>query len=374
MLGLYIIMPMIGPQQKTRRGGEHPKEVRAYLSRLYGEERRAFACRARSHGEFEAWQRTARSKLVELLGLVHIAESSGQGGVSVELDPNAEQLEGYTRGTGRIQTEPDVWVRFWILKPDGAGPFPLALTPHGHENGDEYAGVWDTVQTREKIARTDQDVAVQAATRGFLAIAPATRGMGSNPSSYRIRDIAGKVGRDCRCHAWQVALAGRTLIGERVWDLMRLVDWAHTLPEVADGRVLMLGNSGGGMATLHAAACDGRIGVAVPCCAFNNYMSPHGTMRHCPCNVVTGMLTFGEYWDVAGLIAPRWLLTVNGLQDELHPVAEIDHAVSRLRAVYGTAGCGDRYEHRYGPEGHRFYSSIMWPWIEDAMRADSPSA
>ena len=82
-----------------------------------------------------------------------------------------------------------MWVRFWILKPDGAGPFPLALTPHGHENGDEYAGVWDTVRTREKIERTNQDVAVQAAKRGFLAIAPATRGMGANPSSYRIRDI-----------------------------------------------------------------------------------------------------------------------------------------------------------------------------------------
>ena len=156
-----------------------------------------------------------------------------------------------------------------VLDPEaGRGrPFPLALTPHGHENGDEYAGVWDTVRTREKIERTNQDVAVQAAKRGFLAIAPATRGMGANPSSYRIRNIADRVGRDCRCHALQVALAGRTMIGERVWDLMRLIDWASGLPEVADGRVLMLGNSGGGMATLHAAACDERIGVAVPCCA-----------------------------------------------------------------------------------------------------------
>ena len=314
MLGLYIIMPVIGPQQQTRRDPEHPGEVRAYLSRLYGEERRGYACRAENAAEFRTWQRPARPKLVELLGLERIAESAGQGGASVVLDPNAEQLDGYTRGTGRIQTEPDVWVRFWILKPDGAGPVPLALTPHGHENDDEYAGVWDTVRTREKIERTNQDVAVQAAKRGFLAIAPATRGMGANPSSYRIRDIADRVGRDCRCHALQVALGGRTMIGERVWDLMRLIDWASGLPEVADGRVLMLGNSGGGMATLHAAACDERIGVAVPCCAFDNYISPRGTMRHCPGNAVPGMLTFGEYWDVAGLIAPRSLLTVNGLR------------------------------------------------------------
>ena len=374
MVRLYIIVPMISPHPQETRGEEHPGEVRAHLSRLYREERRAHACRAGSPAQFEEWQRTARSRLVELLGLESIADAAGQDAVSVELSPSPEQLDGYTRGTGRIRTEPDVWVRFWILKPDGPGPFPLALTPHGHENGDEYAGVWDTVQTREKIERTDQDVAVQAAKRGLLAIAPATRGMGNNPSSWRIRDIAGKVGRDCRCHAWQVALAGRTLIGERVWDLMRLIDWALALPEVADGPVLMLGNSGGGMATLHAAACDERIGVAVPCCAFNNYISPRGTMRHCPCNVVPGMLTFGEYWDVAGLIAPRMLLTVNGLHDALHPVAEVDHAVTRLRAIYGTAGCGDHYQHEYGPEGHRFYGSIMWPWIENALRAEIPSS
>ncbi len=255
---------------------------------MYGEERRAYACRARIPEDFGAWQRRARPRLAELIGLERIAESAGHGGVSVQLDPDTEQLDGYTRGTAHLQTEPDVWVKFWTLKPDGTGPFPLAVTPHGHENGDEYAGVWDTVEAREKIERTDQDVAVQAARRGFLALAPATRGMGNNPSSYRIRDIAGKVGRDCRCHAWQVALAGRTLIGERVWDLMRLIDWARALPEVADGGVLMLGNSGGGMATLHAAACDERIGVALPCCAFNNYISPRGTMRHCPCKAYGG--------------------------------------------------------------------------------------
>ena len=164
------------------------------------------------------------------------------------------------------------------------------------------------------------------------------------------------------------------MIGERVWDQMRLIDWALDLPEVAGDRMLMLGNSGGGMATLHAAACDEHIGVAVPWRAFDNYISPLGTIRHCPCNVVPGMLTFGEYWDVARLIARRSLLTVNGLKDRLHPVAEIDHAVSRLRTIYGIAGCGDHYEHRYGPEGHRFYGSMMWPWIENAKRADGDGA
>jgi hypothetical protein len=107
--------------------------------------------------------------------------------------------------------------------------------------------------------------------------------------------------------------------------------------------------------------------VAASCCAYNSYVSPLGTLRHCPCNAVPGLLDFGEYWDVGGLVVPRFLLTVNGRKDAAHPVSEVDNAVLRLEAIYRSAGAGDRYEHRYGDSGHRFYSDRMWPWIEGAM-------
>ena len=173
-------------------------------------------------------------------------------------------------------------------------------------------------------------VAVQAAEHGFLTIAPATRGIGANPESFKIADIANRHGgQDCLCHNWQVIVTGRTMLGERVWDLMKILDWALTLPEVDSESVLLVGNSGGGMATMHSAAADERIKIAVPCCSYNNYVSSHGTLRHCPCNAVPGMMAFGEFWDVAGLVAPRNLLTVNGRVDSLHPVDEVDHAVGR---------------------------------------------
>jgi hypothetical protein len=80
------------------------------------------------------------------------------------------------------------------------------------------------------------------------------------------------------------------------------------------------------------------------------------------------MMAFGEYWDVAGLVAPRRVLTVNGDNDALHPVEEVEHAVSRLKRVYEAAGADGRYEHRFGRGGHRFYSDLMWPWINAAAR------
>ena len=341
----------------------HPDDVRAYLGRLYAESGRQWACRATTPAAFCVWQGEARDAFRDLLGLSLIEAQGGRVEPRVEWADGVEDLGQYTRQRGWLDTEPAVRTSFWCLRPKGQGPFPLAVTPHGHENGDIYAGVTDA-DGQQRMVDEDRDVAVQAARRGFLAIAPATRGIGGNPSSFRVTDIGKRHGgRDCVCHNWQVAAVGRSALGERVWDLLRILDWALALPEVT-GPTLMLGNSGGGMATAHAAACDRRIDIAVPCCAFNNYMSPAGTLRHCPCNAVPGLLAFGEFWDVAGLLAPRPLLTVNGRHDGLHPTDEVDAAVARLAKIYAAAGAEGRYEHRYGEAGHRFYADIMWPWIE----------
>ena len=103
-------------------------------------------------------------------------------------------------------------------------------------------------------------------------------------------------------------LAGRTVIAERTWDLQCLIDWAATQPEIDKSTILMMGNSGGGVATLYAAACEERIGITVASCSFCGLVGQNGTIHHCDCNAVPGIMRFGEFHDIAGLIAPRHLL------------------------------------------------------------------
>lgn len=348
----------------------YPDDVRDHLARLHDERRRRYACRAQTPEEFARWQEPARAAFLTLLGIDRIRQDCAGHKTEARVDPEQTDMGAYVRLRGWIETEPNVRMQFWMLRPKGPGPFPLAITPHGHENGDTYVGIARTDAQREKIASQDQAVAVQAAERGFLTLATATRGMGSNPASFRIADITDRCGgRDCHSHNWHAIGFGRSALGERVWDLMRLMDWALGLPDVRRGLVLMTGNSGGGVATLHTAAADPRVTVAVPCCAYDGYLSAFGALRHCHCNVIPGMLEFGEYWDVAGLIAPRRLLTVNGRNDPSHPIEEVDRAVSRLKDIYRAAGAESRYEHRYGDGGHRFFASLMWPWIAAAAKA-----
>ena len=349
---------------------DHPPQYEApihrYLTHLYADKRRRYACRAEAPEAVSKWQTSARPALRRLLGLESIASSADGHRPEVSLGPS-EDLGDYTRRRGEITSEPGFQVPFWFLKPRGQGPFPLALTPHGHDRigMDTSAGVHHNEEHLRHIQEEDRDVAVQAARRGFVAIAPATRGQ----SVVGIPDITGRHGdRNCRSQLIHALLAGRTATGERVWDMQRLIDWASALPEVDPSCILMTGNSGGGVITLFAAACDPRITVAIPSCSYCTFVGTGGLVHHCDCNAVPGILEFGEFYDVAGLIAPRHLLIVNGKKDRLFPLPEVDRAVAGIRRIYAAAGAPDRLDHRYGPEGHRFYADLMWPFVEKAIQ------
>lgn len=341
----------------------HDRHTLEYLKRIA----RAESAWSRTPAPLEtnalaARRTSARRRLRRMIGLDRIRRDLGPFKPTVELSPPAA-AEGYRRYHGILHAEPDFDLPFWLLQPAGAGPFPIALLPHGHyaEHGLDYAaGIAASPEMREKIAREDRDVAIQAVRRGFVAIAPSTRGF--LPAC--VPDITNRhAGSNCRSHALHCLLAGRTAMGERVSDLQRLLDWALSRPDADRRHTLVMGNSGGGVVAVYAAACDPRIATCVSSCAFCTLMGRNGAIHHCDCNAVPGILRFGEFHDIAALIAPRRLLVVHGRKDPLFPPEEIDRAVAHLRRRYAEAGAAEACHHVYGPEGHRFYADLMWPFI-----------
>lgn len=344
----------------------HNRKTISYINRIFAEQRRAFAFRGGAD-DFAEWAAAARAALRALIGLDKIKREIAGFKPSVSCG-RPENLGEYTRQKCVLKSEPGFDVPFWFLKPRRPGPHPLALFPHGHyaERGLDYAaGVAGSAEMRRKIEEEDRDVAVQAALRGFAAIAPANRGF----PPVCIPDLNSRHGNsNCRSHLMHSLLAGRTLAGERVWDLERLIDWAAGLPDINASNILMMGNSGGGGATLYAAACDERITIAVSSCAFCAFAGKNGLIHHCDCNAVPGIMGFGEFWDVAGLVAPRSLLVVHGRDDPLFPKREIERSVKRLAKIFQASGAASAFKHVYGPGGHRFYKDLMWQFITNAMR------
>ena len=190
----------------------------------------------------------------------------------------------------------------------------------GHGRGvDDIVGIDDEGRDRTDKAGYQHDFAIQVGRsrhggRGdradgvrVPARSPSTRGEGLAPSA-------------CQPAAGGALLVGQTMIGWRVWDVMRTIDYIATRPELDASRVGCMGISGGGTVTLFAAALEPRIRVALVSGYLNTFRDSIGSLSHCIDNYVPGILNWAEMYDIAGLIAPRPLFVESGEKDNIFPI------------------------------------------------------
>lgn len=331
-----------------------------YLHFLASETARKYAFDQNTQ-EFTEWQKSFREELVNALGIPTIR----QNGICPLNPTKLEEVDcgTYTREEWVITTEFDFEVTFFMLIPKNAGSYcPLVLTPHGHSINGRWisAGIWSNEGEREEI-EGERDIAVQAVEEGYIAIAPDVRGF-----DLLRKDADKKNGKySCRELQLHALMFNRTLIGERVWDTMRLIDFAETRPEIDTSKILITGNSGGGTISLYAAACDDRISASIPSSYFCTFQHSIGSMYHCECNYVPGIMTLGEMYDVAGLIAPRPFLAVCGKEDPIFPIEHATEAFWKTKRIYEAAGHPECCELFIGNGGHRYYKERVWNFLKE---------
>ena len=371
-----LISGVTGQDHPRRPFVEFADPVAGYLKRIHSPastkgEPDALTFRLDYPGGFIAWQRDARKKLNDLLGLDRMRRQCGDHQTSVQFKEPIEE-DGYRRQRGEIETEPGVKIPFWLLTPldQSTSVRPLALCAHGHDGDgwNTYAGVYRDADHRDRTLTKNGDIGVQAVRRGFIALVPATRGLAAAVS---VPDLKGRHGkRDCRAQLIHCLLAGRTAIGERVWDTQRILDWALAeLPGIDRNKVFMLGNSGGGVLTVYVAALDRRVTAAVPSCSFTSYTSETGYVFHCDCCLVPRVQAeLGDMTDIGALAAPRPMLAIHGRNDSLHSYHDVEAAMSHVRSIYAAAGAENRFRSEWGPAGHQFYPDIMWPFIDSVAQ------
>jgi dienelactone hydrolase len=335
-------------------------DAAAHFGALYQATPGEFTFRAKTQEDWIAWAKAFRARLGQILGLDAItADLAGYV-------PRAEQVASEDQGSHlreawHLWVEPTVPLPFYLLRPvASSGPLPLVLTPHGHNHPHIYVGIAHSEQERSSMEAGERDIAVQAVEEGYLVIAPTTRAFGETRTDQGKAESAI---HSCRTQLLHDLLVGRTPIGDRVWDVSRLIDWALATQPVDSQRIAITGNSGGGTISLFAAACDPRIAVAVPSSYFCTFAGSIGSIHHCECNYVPGILRLGEMDDVAGLIAPRPFCAIAGKDDPIFPIEHVRAAFERLRHIYAVAGAPDNCELYIGHEGHRYYKAGAWPFI-----------
>ena len=231
----------------------------------------------------------------------------------------------------------------------------------GHGRGvDDIVGIDEQGRDRTDKAGYQHDFAIQVAEAGMAAVAIEPIGFGCRRDPVNGAQGSLRQGVPARCR--RRAARGQTMIGWRVWDVMRTIDYIATRPELDSNRVGCMGISGGGTATVFATALEPRLRAAMVSGYLNTFRDSVGSLAHCIDNYVPGILNWAEMHDIAGLIAPRPLFVESGEKDNIFPIARASRASASARDLRGLRR-RDRMEQEVFPDEHSFWGKRGIPFL-----------
>lgn len=298
--------------------------------------------------DFESWKEEVREKLTELIGMDEMPQNKVPLNVRIEWE---EEHEDFIEKRILFDSEEYVTVpcHLWIPK-NVKKPCPVVICLQGHSTGMHISmGRAKYEGDENSIAGGDRDFAKQIIKEGYAALVMEQRAFGERSAKW-----------GCQRTAHTALLLGRTLLGERVWDVSCAIDMLETMDEIDKDKIGCMGNSGGGTATYYAACFEDRIKIAMPSCSVCTFDKSIAAMRHCVCNYIPKMLKYFDIQDIACLIAPKKLVVVAGKEDNGFLLEGSLRAYDTIEKIYKKAGCADNCRFVLGPEGHRFYADPSW--------------
>ena len=314
-------------------------------------------------GDVAAWQEALRGKVAELVG--DMPEE--------RVDLNVQTLWKRDHPLGTIEKiiftgEPYADVPAYVCLPkDVDPPYTFFVCLQGHSTGAHNSIAVDREDNETPIeVPGDRDFGLGCMERGIAALCIEQRSFGERRELVQER-LSPHGCHDAVMHA---LMLGRTLLGERVFDVDRGIDYLAERGDADMDRIGVMGNSGGGTVSLFSAALLPRIRYAMPSCYFCTFTDSVMSIYHCADNYVPGLLKYAEMPDVMGLFAPRPVVCVAGKDDGIFPVDGVMRAFTRLKEIYTAAGAADHCHLVIGNEGHRFYAKEAWPKMLKEIRQD----
>ncbi len=346
--------PLDGADLKDRQF-----DSQAFSLASYGHIKPSMTFSSGNEASARAWQKQVRAKLVELVG--------GFPPSRVALRPDILErkgFSGYVREKVVIQTRDELSAFGYFLIPrDRPSPIPAVICLPGHGRGcDDIVGITEEGKQRDTKSGYAKDFALQVVENGYAALALEQLAFGC-----RRDDAARKKGQgqsSCQPAAGAALLFGETMIGWRVWDVMRAIDYLSTRPEIDPQRIATMGVSGGGTVSFFSGALDQRIKISVVSAYFNTFRDSIVSRSHCMDNYVPGILNYVEMYDIAGLVAPRRLFVESGTRDRIFPIEASREAFKKAQHIYTIFGVPERIEREIFEGEHEFHGKGAFEFLK----------
>lgn len=271
--------------------------------------------------ETQKWQADLRVKLFKLLKLDDLVPQVDKIPFNVK-ETKTWDMPEYTVKELSIQSTPTRKMNIIMTLPkEGKGPFPAVVCIGGHSstmlspynNGKAFG---PHPADKDDGGPLYKGFAAELAKSGFVTISTLV-------SQHEVYE------------------KDRSLMGERLWDLMRCVSYLESLPEVDKSRIGCGGLSLGGEMTMWLAAMDTRIA----CANSDGFLTVMDQMEkgHCMCWKFDGLRELVDYADIYALIAPRPLECQNGRKEGKGSFTPelAQKALSEIKPAYAAFGKED---------------------------------
>jgi dienelactone hydrolase len=256
---------------------------------------------SRSATDAVIWQKELRSELSSLLKIDDLLA------IKKSIPLNPEVIFSEDKGTYRLEevefnSTASRRIRVLLTIPSKSkGLSPAVICIHGH------VGKIGSVYEPKSIYK---GFATELAAGNYVTIAPVV-------SQHEIYE------------------KDRMLMGERLWDLIRCVDYLESLSMVNKNLIGCAGLSLGGEMAMWLGAMDTRIKATVSSGFLTNMDQME--QNHCMCWKFNGLRDLVDWTDVYSLIAPRYLQCQNGMKeppaDFTVPLAK--EAMNEIKVIYG---------------------------------------
>lgn len=307
------------------------------------------------------WKKQVKEKLVELLGLEKISLNACELNLLIEEDIDKGD---YRQIRFTFESEVGAFVPCYLLLPKtDKKKYPVAITLQGHSTGFHNSiGEPKSADDEEYVKRGD--FGVQAVKNGFAALCIEQRAMGERCTT---RHTFGA--KMCDFQSLTGMLLGRTVLGERIWDVQKTIDLLTEFDMLDTEKILITGNSGGGTMSFYAACIDERIKISAPSCAFCSYSASILNVYHCSCNYIPNAYEWFEMQDLACLIAPRKFIVIAGVEDRIFPIDGVKTAYETVKSIYKKFNAKDNCSLTITDKGHYWCKDVVWDKITSVTKS-----
>jgi cephalosporin-C deacetylase-like acetyl esterase len=253
----------------------------------------------------------------------------------------------------QFRSEHEIRVPAWFLSPRvRTGSLPVVLYVTEGEK-DKAVDVPNEIET--------------IVQRGFAVCAVDLRGSGMTrpryPASepFRYYDGGQHLLED---FAWAGLILRRPVLGQRVWEFFRCLDYLESRPDIDSSRIHAWGVRGGGLTALLGTALDSRPRSLFCERTLVDFRSVFGVETY---NwglewFVSGFLRKLDLPDAVAAIAPRpfWTFNPVGPQDNVLPESDAIMRLKPAEASYSMLGVSKQFQISIEPEEKKMKVLLKW--------------